>query len=266
MKQIIIIMLLALNVLTAKAQYNGVQKHKESGYTFIQVILFINSKTTLADNWNQASADLLNAGLIEAGESLRITKDNIEWANGYVKDSIIYGPILNSYTIGDKIIYFLDQNLKGAEVKVFCWGRCHKVWYKIKCMNLVNVQQIFPKIITAPVTKVDSLKNQPKGGNTYVTNNNYYISNQQPQQPQQDYNQSSCQTYAVVGYGASNWNNNYSQQYCGGNNYNSNQSSTTVGYGATNNYSNNPKPQLGSVHNGPHNQNMNMNKGSGRKR
>ncbi|MFA6324713.1 MAG: collagen-like protein [Candidatus Paceibacterota bacterium] len=210
MKKIMFLFLLSLTLVKTINGQGPIQLYNESGYTTTEVKNFALSSTELSASWRVEFINILNSGLVAAGESLVLTQANISWALDQVRDSTVsLKGFINSKNVGNKVEFFFDQRSFYGAVGVFHYGKCHLVVYKTICMNLLKVDQVIEVITqTEPkdkpvivVEKVDTIVNK----NTFTVNQTDTVYNYQTvevnvyeERYQQQYQQQQSVYYAPM--------------------------------------------------------------------
>ncbi len=125
---------------------NPIRPYKENGYTKAEVKSFVLGDGVLNENYRREILRIVNAGLLEAGETTVFTNRNLEFL---IDSCLVYKPVSlsagygNSRTFGDELNFYNDPDPFQGEVAIFSFGMCNLILYKTICMNLLQIKPDF---------------------------------------------------------------------------------------------------------------------------
>ena len=144
---------------------NPIRPYNENGYTVPQVKSFVFEKTTLSTNYRVKMLELINNGLEESGENIRVTENNLRWILDnciFYKEKVLDN-FINTMSVGDNIETYPDKNFRGT-VGVFQYGKCRLVLFKTICMNLLEVPVELVSLALPPKLKFETPPVGPDDG------------------------------------------------------------------------------------------------------
>lgn len=199
MKNLIIFTLVLLLGSECFAQ---IRPHKKGGYSLEEVKSFVQDGTLLSLNWRIKLADLINTGLVKAGEKIVLKETKKQTNINWIAKHVVYRRIklisfLNSdkdKITGNQIIFIPDANYDG-EVAVFCYGECELIIFKTECMNLLD-DVVFEKI--DPLKQVEPEPVVENNNSNNNQNNNGNNNNLQPPPKPQNNNHVKVMGHTIV--------------------------------------------------------------------